>query len=160
MKLLLPIIIALLGLAGGVGVGVVLKPPPEPMEEDAEKSMEIGPAVVEKQFEATDSEYVEMTRKLIVPVVAENGDKALVAIELHLEVDPGFATTAVQHEPKVRDAFLRTLIWFATTGAFNEDAHPNETFEELGRELTRAAQKVLGESVRGVLIGDMIKQRV
>lgn len=159
MKKLLPLIIIILGLAGGIGVGVVMKPEPEPItdEEKAEKEVE---KPIERDFVATDSEYVELSRKLIVPTEGADGVKSLIAIELHIEVAPGFADHATAHEPKVRDAFLRTLLWFSSTGAFGENAHQNETFEELGEELTRAARKVLGDEVRGVLIGDMIKQDI
>lgn len=159
MKLLLPIIIALMGLAGGAAVGVVMKPAPEVDPTVAEAPYEESEPELDEDFaKSEDSEYFELSRKLIVPVVATDGERSFVAIELHVELEKGGAEKAAAHEPKVRDALLRTVLSFAHTGAFDDDAQMNETFTELARELKLSARRVLGDGVRGVLIGDLIKQ--
>lgn len=161
--LLVPLVIALMGAGLGVGVGVALYQPPAVEEAEAGAETvetasyeELDP--VEEASKRADSEYFELSRKLIVPVVDPDGERSFVAIELHLELAEGGADKAAVHEPKIRDALLRTVIAFAHTGAFDDGAHPNETFEELARELKRSARRVLGDGVRSVLIGDLIKQ--
>ncbi|MBX2856096.1 MAG: flagellar basal body-associated FliL family protein [Rhodobacteraceae bacterium] len=194
LRLIVPLVIALVGLGGGVFMGAMLKP--EPMAEemakmdgdkkggkmqgdhgdghgkgDSEGHDDKGYGdddhddyeedEYEAEYDPEDPEpveYFELSRKLIVPIIEDNGDRAFVAMELHLELKEGGAKKAETHEPKIRDALLRTVIAFAHTGAFDDDAHPNETFKELAKELKRAAKRVLGDKVKSVLIGDLIKQ--
>ncbi len=166
MMKLLPVILAVVGLLGGAAVGMALKPPPE-IDPEAEAALEAEKAAKEaeadygeKAVEASaDSEYVELSRKLIVPIVMSSGARAFVAVDLHLELAPGETPRAQAHEPKLRDAFLRTLIAFGATGAFDEHAHTTKTLRELGRALLKVSREVLGrDAVRNVLIGDLIKQ--
>lgn len=169
LKILIPVILSIVGAVGGLFIGVTMKPEP-PVEEmaegeakDAKKAdkekdeyAEADPYAEEEKAE--DSEYFEISRKIIVPVM-DDGGRFYIAVELSVELAPGGSSTAESHEPKLRDALLRTLITFAHTGAFSDDAHPQDTFEELGRELKRAARRVIGDDVRDVLIADLIKQR-
>lgn len=186
MKILIPVVLVLLGVGGGAAVGIVMKKPPEAAEgeegygengdmaaKDGKPSGKPGDdkygdgahddvaAVYELRKgseKADDSAYFELSRKLIVPVVNEVGDRYFVALELHVEMTSGTEELASTHEPKLRDALLRTVIGFAHTGAFDDTANPKETFEELSLELKRSARRVLGDDVRSVLIGDLIRQ--
>ena len=188
LRLIVPLVIALVGLGGGVFLGAMLKPEPMADEMAMKDGGEKGGKKAggkhdgdghgddhgdgdghgdeyEDEYEAEYDpenaepvEYFELSRKLIVPIIEENGERAFVAMELHLELKEGGAYKAEEHEPKIRDALLRTVIAFAHTGAFDDDAHPNETFKELAKELKRAAKRVLGDKVKSVLIGDLIKQ--
>ncbi|MEO1291229.1 MAG: flagellar basal body-associated FliL family protein [Pseudomonadota bacterium] len=181
LKLLIPVILALLGVAGGAAVGIVMKPPLETKEgdekgakdkgKDAEEDMtyydphEDDPfASIERDEEGEPtSEYVEISRRFVVPLIERSASgrlkKSMIAINFTLEMEPGKTGLAVQHEPKIRDVLLRTLISFASTGAFDETANPHSTMKELRRELRKAARGVLGKSVRDVLIGELIKQK-
>lgn len=182
MKMLLPILLAVIGIAVGGAVGYAFKPAPEPTEEHAADSAEHGEkddhgaekghgddkhkghgdakggALGEKLSEATDSAYVALSRKLIVPFTRENGKKAFVAIDITLEMAPEDSGRATEHEPKILDAFLRTLVSFAATGAFDDHAAASHTLRELNSELLKAARAVLGESVREVLISNLLTQ--
>lgn len=172
MKILIPVVLVLLGVAGGAAVGIVMKKPAETVEGvdvastsiDAEKDAAPKDDVAAVYALRTDLEkvddsvYFELSRKLIVPVVNETGRRYFVALELHVEMASGGDELAAAHEPKLRDALLRTVIAFAHTGAFEDEANPKETFEELSLELKRAARRVLGDDVRSVLIGDLIRQ--
>lgn len=166
MMKLLPVLLVVVGVLGGAGVGFVLKPEPEIDPEVAAKAAAEAAAKAEADAVKTkttkaeaDSEYVELSRKLIVPITTQEGRRAFVALDLHLELAPGETPRAQAHEPKLRDAFLRTLIAFGSTGAFDQHAHTTKTLRELGRTLLKVSREVLGDdAVRNVLIGDLIKQ--
>jgi hypothetical protein len=174
LKILIPVIVAFIGVAGGVTIGVVLKP------SDTEKESEEGASAVGEKGEkkgtdgapqaekdhhivglgdhakATDSEYVPMESKLIAPFTRANGRAAFVAVDVTLEMVPGAGQTAQDHAPKIIAAFLRVVIWFASTGAFDDHEHAPHTINELNDELYKAAKGVLGEDVRGVLIANLL----
>lgn len=175
MRMLLPVILIILGLAGGAAAGYFLKPAPPPDAKAggaAEDGMETGDPKAETDSawvarvdnpeaqKAVDSEYVSFDRQFLVPIRAQNGKRSIVALDLNLEIAPGESQPVTDHKPKVRDALLRTLMSFSATGAFADTADPHATFEDLRRELLATAQRVLGERVRSVLIGDMVKQDV
>lgn len=180
--MLLPILLAVIGIAVGGAVGYAFKPAPEPTEDHAEGGEKAAAAgehgaeagqggdkkgakaagnhggFADALSEATDSAYVALSRKLIVPFTRENGKKAFVAIDLTLEMAPEDSHRATEHEPKILDAFLRTLVSFAATGAFDDHAAASHTLRELNSELLKAARAVLGESVRAVLISNLLTQ--
>lgn len=161
LRILVPVILAVVGLVGGGVVGATLKPKPEMVDEDPtmeEDLVTIDEIYATGSAAAPDSEYVELSRKLIVPITRGDGRQAYLAIDLHLEMNPGGATLAGTHEPKIRDGFLRTLVAFSATGAFDDHVHANAVLDELGRELLKTARGVLGDEVRNVLIGDLIVQ--
>ena len=181
MKMLLPILLAVIGVAVGGAVGYAFKPAPEPTEEHVVDGEHAGASengetaghgqtkanghgdtnasgLSEELSEATDSEYIALSRKLIVPFTRENGKKAFVAIDITLEMAPEAGHRATDHEPKILDAFLRTLVSFAATGAFDDHAAASHTLRELNSELLKAARAVLGTSVRAVLISNLLTQ--
>ena len=125
MRKLIPVLLAVVGIGAGGAIGFVMKPAEEPhetakgghAEETASESEHAAAPRIEAErpTKATDSEYMPLTRKLIVPFRRENGSKAFLALDVSLEVAPGEVAHAKSHEPKVVDAFLRVLIAFAAT---------------------------------------------
>ncbi len=173
MRLILPILLALIGVAAGGAVGyyyVSAKKASEtettaadPEATDAgapdEAALEaVGGRRYALQEAAADSEYLPLSRKLIVPFERRNGRKAYVAVDVTLEMGPGESDFATLHEPKVIDAFLRVLINFAATGAFDDTGQASATLDELNAELLSAAEAVLGSRIRGVLIANILTQ--
>lgn len=162
MRMLLPIILVVLGVVGGAFVGVILKPAPEPAAEDAaalgdehaaEESAEHSVVPIEA---AGDSDYFPLTSKMIAPFNRANGRPAFVAVEITLEMEPGKSEHAKKHEPKIVDAFLRVIVQFAATGAFDDHGHAPHTLRELNNEFLKAAKAVLGPEVRNVLIANLL----
>lgn len=163
--MLVPIIIVIVGVVAGGAIGFVLKPEPPSAEMDAEaeaaakkKAEEEAAAQRDRSdiAKATDSEYLSLSRKIIVPFRRDSGRKAFVAIDINLELAPGESDFAKTHEPKLIDAFLRTIVAFAATGAFDDDENAAHILDELNEELLNAAQIVLGEGVRQVLIANLL----
>lgn len=171
MRLILPILLAIIGVAAGGAVGFMYKSAQlekkameaAENETDADGAASMDEAEPAEEMDASraaaeDSEYLPLSRKLIVPFVRGNGRKAYVAVDVTLEIGPGETEFATAHEPKIIDAFLRTLINFAATGAFEDPSQASFTLDELNEELFKAAKSVLGERVRSVLIANLLTQ--
>ncbi|MEL6317614.1 MAG: flagellar basal body-associated FliL family protein [Pseudomonadota bacterium] len=176
MKKLLPVILPILGIVAGGGVGYVLKPEPEIAPLDAEAMLETGDAqskAAEKAANhqdafgdaaapepaAVDSIYHPLSRKVIVPYRRPDGANAFVLLDLNLELSPENPGLAETHEPRLMDAFLRTVVSFTTTGAFDDPSQASALLRDLNAELLKSAQAVLGGGVvRNVLIVNLVTQ--
>lgn len=158
MKLLLPIILAVVGVVGGAAIGFVMKPEPVVEETEAggaEENAEAGAGERGPQS-AGDSEYFDLASRVVAPFRRADGRSAFVTVEVTLEMAPGSVEAARTHEPKLVAAFLRVLVHFAATGAFDDHAHSAHTLDELTDELYKAADAILGEDVRATLVRNLL----
>lgn len=172
MRLVIPIILLLLGLGAGVGAGLMLGPSsnPEaeadPVEETSSEGVlepEGGSATLAGAGSAVTSEsgateYVRLQNQFIVPVVRDASVRSLVIMALTVEVRVGSGDTVFEHEPRLRDSFLRVLFAHANAGGFDGAFTEAVSIEPLRRGLRNAASSVLGDVVRDVLIVDITRQ--
>ena len=176
MKLLLPILLALVGLVGGAGAGWYFKPAPEAEavacidaeghEQDPESCASPEGAHEEAEHDTGHapasgpeaSQFITLDRQFIVPIVSDDKVAAMMVLSLNLEVAPGKMESAFRNEPKLRDALLRALFEHAYTGGFNGDFTAERTVRELRKNLLEAGRAVIGSDLRSVLIADMIRQ--
>lgn len=155
MKKILPIVLVLLGIVGGLGAGVFMKPVPETtasVEQEKKKADE-------KDAEAARS-FVKIGRQTIVPVVDNGETRALMLFELAVDVPETKVDEVHRMEPRLRDAFLRELFQMSYTGAFLTDFTEERIIEELRRNLTNAARSYLGHNHAEVLILDVMRQEM
>lgn len=189
-KLLLPLILLLLGVGGGVGAGIFLAPPPMAEEaavgpcgevpvtgqvtdvasQDAEGAdqvaAETGHSAAPTEGEmidagaATGFEYVRMANQFVVPVVEGGAVKSMVVLTISVEVTSGSQNTVFSYEPKMRDVFLQVLFDHANAGGFDGMFTSAENMRTLRRALRLAGQEAVGELVHDVLITDIVRQDV
>jgi flagellar basal body-associated protein FliL len=172
MKLILPIVLAVLGLVGGAGAGWYFKPAP-PEEHAACRDAQghettdpdacgAPPEPAKKSGAHEDpkeaSQFITLDRQFIVPIVSENKVSAMMVMTINLEVGPGKMENAFRNEPKLRDALLRALFEHAYSGGFNGDFTAEHVVRELRKNLLAAGQGIIGADLRSVLIADMIRQ--
>lgn len=183
-RLLLPIILLLVGVGGGVGAGIMLgggdataSETEEAHEEEgahgedeAHEDEEAGhdehaeeddhggePARVEPAGEGT--EYVRINNQFVVPIVRNGAVRSLVVMSLSLEVDTGGNSAVFDLEPRLRDSFLRVMFAHANAGGFDGRFTEAEAMAPLRSALREAAQSVLGRgSTHDVLITDITRQ--
>jgi flagellar FliL protein len=168
LRKLFPILLALVGLGGGVGAGLALRPAlvAEDHVNDAQaKSGSASEHPAENEAEAGEGEpeegapeYVKMNNQFVVPVVEGGRVAAMVVLSLSLEVAAGNTETVYQREPKLRDAFLQVLFDHANTGGFSGSFTDGSNLVVLRTSLKEAAALVLGTVVSDVLITDIARQ--
>ena len=155
MKKILPIILVLLGVAGGAAAGIFLKPAPE-----GHSDVELAAEDTVSEEEAQVRSFVKIGRQTIVPVVEEGQTRALMLFELAVDVPATRVDEVHSMEPRLRDAFLRELFQMSYTGAFLTNFTEERIIEELRRNLTNAARTYLGHQHAEVLILDIMRQEM
>lgn len=163
LRKLIPILLLCLGIAGGIGAGLALRPAAEPT--DPKKALEPSEATT-PQDDQQDPEkdksrdYVKLNNQFIVPVVRKTWVESLVVLSLSIEIEAGQADLVYAREPKLRDVLLQVLFDHANIGGFGGAFTNANTMDVLRVSMTEAAQAVLGASVSGVLITDIARQDV
>lgn len=179
MKALLPMLLALLGLGGGIGAGLALKPAGDPQAaeaavidqapdgaaaEGAPAAEDHGPAPAAAPAGAgaaetgAEQDYVKLNNQFVVPVMADGKVRALVVMSLSLQVGAGGRETVFAREPKLRDGFLQVLFDHANSGGFDGNFTAADNLRTLRLALLEAARNVLGDQVADILILDMMRQ--
>lgn len=170
---LLPIILAAVGVGGGIGTGLMLKPAPEEMakempgEDEAHADEKHGAAEKEEKHAGASEkddmetmEYVKLNNQFLVPIVADQSVQSLVVMSLSVEVSAGESEAVYAREPKLRDAFLQVLFDHANIGGFRGEFTNAKNLNVLRNALTEIAQTIVGDAVVGVLITDIARQDV
>jgi flagellar FliL protein len=163
MKKIFPILLALIGLGGGIFAGKLLRPPPIEIVE-LQPCGDVGSdpkmASSEHETEPEDPmgaehegfEYVKLNNQFIIPDVEDGRVAAMVVLSLSLEVSPGGREIVYQREPKLFD--------HANVGGFRGSFTDSSNMSLLRNSLREIAQKTLGEQVSDVLIMDIVRQDV
>ena len=107
-----------------------------------------------------DRTYVKLGRAFVIPIVDEQRTEALMQFDLALDVPAGMTQRAYAAEPRLRDAFLQTLLELSYTGAFSQTYTDERITRELREKLRADAQRLLEGTVYDVLILDMLRQEL
>ena len=166
-RAIIPALLALSGLAGGVAAGQYLRPSAEAPSGDAhagqipdETASPESEHATESEDQAVDgqSEFVKLSNQFVVPVIQDGRISAMVVLSLTLGVVAGTTEATFAREPKLRDAFLQVLFDHANSGGFSGSFTDGSNLIVLRRSLKEAAVVVLGSSVTDVLITDIARQ--
>lgn len=167
-KLLIPALLATSGIVGGAFIGVVMKPKPPTNEQPAAKGTSneapqdttLADTALKTEGVHENVVYFDMSRQFVIPLMSPNGQRSLLVVQLQIEMEKGTENLAKMHEPKLRDAFLRTLLELSETGTFSEAVTSRATLDEVRYDLERTARLILGSGVYGVLIDQIMRQDV
>ncbi len=151
MKLILPLVLALIGIGAGVGAGLTLRPATEARSTDE---------MADAPDETATSVFARLNNQFVVPVVVDGAVRSLVVLSLSLEVDEGAENDVYDREPRIRDAFLRVLFEHANLGGFEGPFTQTDLLEALRRNLLAAARDAVSSTVRDVLIIEIVRQDV
>jgi hypothetical protein len=167
-KLLIPLVMALVGIGGGVGAGMFLAPAPHdeaaietcvPPEVDDGHDV-AAPPPEPGGTETATREYARLNNQFVVPVVKDGKVSALVVLSLSIEVVTGATDEVFKAEPKLRDSFLQVLFEHANLGGFDGNFTSAENMRTLRDALRRAATADMGSRITDVLIIDVVRQDV
>lgn len=176
MRMLLPVLLLLVGVGGGVGAGLVLgggdaSPPAEDhADEGHDESSEDGhedehaedDGHGEDDHAADDghgsgdpprveqtgegTEFVRLNNQFVVPIVRNGSVRSLVVMGLTVEVTTGLNSEVFNQEPRLRDSFLRVLFAHANAGGFDGVFTEAAAMAPLREGLREAAQGILGRA--------------
>ncbi|MBB5517320.1 hypothetical protein [Amphiplicatus metriothermophilus] len=104
--------------------------------------------------------FMKFSRQFVVPVIGDGGVRALVLMDINIEVPPAVTESVYSQEPKLRDALLASLLQLSNSGAFDEHILERANMELVRNELLRAARSVIGEDAQNVLILNVARQDV
>lgn len=169
MKTILPLLLAIVGVAGGAGAGFFLRPaasPPAAGEEAQE-----GETAAAKDDHGDkddhggaatpgDATYLKLDQQFVVPVLEDGRVSSMVALSLTLDIDESQATAAIQRQPLMRDRFLRVLMDHANSGGFDGTFTSNGALGKLKTALVDAGNAAVGGGIKDVLILDVARQDV
>lgn len=167
-KLILPLILMLFGVGGGVGAGLFLTPD-EPVDEMAMNPCGDGHAPSDMMAETPhvaepvaleQREYARMNNQFVVPVVVNERVSALIVMSLSIEVEVGGQEAVFSHEPRLRDAFLQVMFDHANMGGFAGAFTTSSNMRLLREALQDSADKVMQGHISDVLIVDIVRQDV
>lgn len=164
MKKLLPVILALIGLGGGVGAGIMLKPAPVDVSEmgpcgpDDVHTASAAKADEAEDDDAAPMEYLKLSNQFIVPLVKDGNVHSLVLLSLSVEIMPETRDAVFQREPKLRDVFLQVLFDHANSGGFDGNFTSGLKMSSLRTSLMEVAQQVIGDRITDILVTDIIRQ--
>lgn len=166
IKKLIPVLLALVGIGGGIGAGIMLKPAPievvkihpcgddEKADKSPEKADDHGDEV------AATLEYIKLNNQFVVPIVHQKTVTAMVVMSLSVEVSPGGADAVYTREPKLRDGFLQVLFDHANMGGFDGEFTSANNMDVLRMSLSEVAKRVVGEAANSVLITEIARQDI
>lgn len=173
MKLLIPVVMLILGLGGGIGVRLFVIPPePElpPMDMAMPCGEVEGGAVMaashdsgEDDAEATedsDKDYARLNNQFIVPLIREDNVASMVVMSVSVEIPAGQEAMVFEHEPKLRDSFLQVMFDHANLGGFDGNFTSSTNMRNLRASLRNAARDVIGPDASDVLILELVRQDV
>lgn len=168
IRVLLPVILLLVGVGGGVAAGKMLAGGASEAARDAAYGDPANAAESEEDGggdgygDASDPssqfEYVRLNNQFIVPIIRHGSVRSLVVLSLTVEVQTGENAVVYEREPRLRDAFLRVMFSHANVGGFDGSFTTVEAMAPLRSGLREAAQQILGEIVNDVLIVDIVRQ--
>jgi hypothetical protein len=175
MKKFLPVIIAVFGLGGGLAAGTVLKPDASVEVHEGDDHVSTAKAGDSHESDHGDKShgggddghgnekkpetiYVGLEKPFFAPVLHYDNRQTLVRLDIHLEIPPDLESVVQEHDPKLRDGFLRTVMNFAHDGGFTR-VHDADGFAILRDDLLLTARSIIGDEVRAVLIGEILTRK-
>lgn len=152
MRKLIPVILILLGIGGGLGAGLALRPVAEVDEQDpVEATLPARPMGVEIGV-------FEIPNQFMVPLIADDRIAKVLVLALALEIDDAQRDLVAANLPRLRDAMLQIMFDHANSGGFEGVFTANTALGTLRAALLEAGQKILGRDVvLGVLITDILR---
>lgn len=163
LRLIIPVILALLGTGGGIYAARILLPPLEGCTDgdngcEVVEEAETVPIEEEVDSENGNFDYVKFANQFVIPVVRSDAIQSLVVMSLTLEVATGTNEEIFTLEPKLRDQMLRVLFDHANAGGFDGQYTSSGSLERLRRALRESARAAAGAIVNDVLVADIVRQ--
>lgn len=166
-NLILPVVLTLFGAGAGIGAGKVLGGGDHDVPADAHGEDSSHGAAQDHASAGSDGHdhdangsesYVKFKEQFIVPVVENERLRAMVIMSLALEVEDQNREAVLMAQPKLRDAFLQTMLEHAALGGFSGNFTSLDKLEKLRMLLNIRAKTVSDDRVKEVFILEIARQ--
>jgi len=162
MKMLIPLILLIVGLAVGAGAGLAMRPVPEVeasgAPEGAGHQTDSAPAPAAFEARPETLETIRLPNQFVIPLIDDGRVRALAVIGLALEILPESGFSLPDQEPRLRAVFLQVLFDHANAGGFDGVFTSGEVLLGLRRTLRETALREIGPAVHDVLITELLRQ--
>ncbi len=101
------------------------------------------------------SNYFKFSRQFVAPVVIDGLPKAMIILDVVIELAPGAETTLYDDEPKLRDAVLRALLTQSSNGALAAMLQQPALLETTRAAILENIRAVAGDDALSVLLMDV-----
>lgn len=102
--------------------------------------------------------YLDFQRNFIIPVVGENRVDALILLTFSIEMDASKIEEARTREPRIRDAFMKTLLTLSHEGVLSQDITDPDVYTIIQERLLATAKSIVDEDVESILLVDFARQ--
>jgi len=169
MKKILPILVIVGALIGGIALGGAAhiatgggtKKSGPATHEDSEHPKETGHGKKSGHGEDTaKSAYLKFGRQFVAPVIKNGVPIGMMILDVNIELDPAIGQSAYSEEPRLRDAVMEVLLRQGAKGRLNDLFVDPAVLDETKEEILTASRKILGDGARSVLIMDIGYQRM
>ncbi|MDZ7628422.1 MAG: hypothetical protein U5J99_08480 [Parvularculaceae bacterium] len=164
---------ALAGAGGGVGLRFIVKPAANEASSEEYAKTEAsakkkhdkagakghgegheksGKKVAAKAGQAS---YFKFSRQFVAPIVAGGEPKAMMILDVMIELAPGADDGIYTDEPKLRDAVLKALLAQSAKGDLPRMLTDPECLETTRGAVLANVRAILGEDARSVLLMDV-----
>ncbi|MCF6444677.1 flagellar basal body-associated FliL family protein [Nereida sp. MMG025] len=155
--LLLPILIALVGIGAGAGAGIMMKPTQDTSAEHCLPTTQTE-TLAEVPEPDTSLEFIKLNNQFVVPIISDTRVTSLVVMSLTIEAAEGTREELYRREPKLRDALLQVMFDHANIGGFSGNFTTSPKMDALRHKLLQATQAIMGDVVTDVLVTDVARQ--
>ncbi|NIY73307.1 flagellar basal body-associated FliL family protein [Marivivens donghaensis] len=152
MRLLIPVLFFIIGIAAGTCAGYFLSSDEAPHEAAEEHAPD--------EEHETTAAYAKLNNQFIVPVVEDAEMRSVVVLSLSLQVPEDEKDSVYAMEPKLRDVLFSALMEHANLGGFSGNFTSSDKMRTLRQVLKEAAEVVLPDAIEDVLILDIARQDV
>lgn len=165
-KFLPVIIIAVAGLVGGGGgyfaksmtsaaAPAASEDGPHEEADDGHGKNKSGHGGGHGEEDATSTTYMKFSRQFVVPVVKNGRPKAMVILDINIEVDGSYDESVYSLEPRLRDAFLTQLLALSSQGMLPQMLEDTDKLEYTKTALLETSREIMGDAALDILILDL-----
>jgi hypothetical protein len=99
--------------------------------------------------------YFKFSRQFVAPIVKDGEPKAMMILDVMIELSPEADEAIYADEPKLRDAVLKALLAQSASGALPEMLTDPALLETTRSAVLANVREVIGEDARAVLLMDV-----
>lgn len=99
--------------------------------------------------------FLKFSRQFVVPIMEDGKPKAMMILDVMVELDENVGEGVYAEEPRLRDAVLRALLKQSGAGGFGDLFEQPEVLEATRAAILEETRTVIGDGAKSILIMDV-----